>query len=97
MDPLETERRRKTLATERERRLKTARANQTTGLTNDCAANWAPEVEFSPFRALSCRQMTVRMLSVCLKEGVRLFGGPLNRGFTVLNVLETENVLIKAL
>ena len=62
-----------------------------------CAANWAPEVEFSPFRALSCRQMTVRMLSVCLKEGVRLFGGPLNRGFTVLNVLETENVLIKAL
>ena len=99
MDPLETERRRKTLATERERQLKTAPANQTTGLTSGvgCAANWAPEVEFSPFRALSCRQMTVRMLSVCLKEGVRLFGGPLNRGFTVLNVLETENVLIKAL
>ena len=36
-------------------------------------------------------------LSVRLKEGVRLFGGPLNRGFTVLNVLETENDLIKAL
>ena len=29
-------------------------ANQTTGLTNGWAANWAPEVEFSPFRAL-CR------------------------------------------
>ena len=36
----------------------TARANQTTGLTNGRVANWAPEVEFSPFRALSCRQMT---------------------------------------
>ena len=41
-----------------ERQLTTARANQTTGLTNDCAANWAPEVEFSPFCALSRRQMT---------------------------------------
>ena len=30
----------------------TARANQTAGLTNGRAANWAPEVEFSPFRAL---------------------------------------------
>ena len=29
------------------------RENQTTGLTNDRAANWAPEVEFSPFRTLS--------------------------------------------
>ena len=27
-------------------------------LTNGRAANWAPEVEFSPFRALSRRQMT---------------------------------------
>ena len=46
------------LATERIRQLTTARANQTTGLTNGRAANWAPEVEFSPFRALSRRQMT---------------------------------------
>ena len=47
------------LATERNvTELTTARANQTTGLTNDCAANWAPEVEFSPFCALSRRQMT---------------------------------------
>ena len=36
----------------------TAPANQTIGLTNGRAANWAPEVEFSPFRALSRRQMT---------------------------------------
>ena len=35
-----------------------ARANQTTGLTNGRATNWAPEVEFSRFRALSRRQMT---------------------------------------
>ena len=46
------------LATERERQLTTARANQTTGLTNRRAANWAPEVAFSPFRALSCRHLT---------------------------------------
>ena len=45
-------------ATERERQLTTTRANQTTGLTNGRATNWAPEVEFSPFRALSRRQMT---------------------------------------
>ena len=32
------------LATERGRQLTTARANQTTGLTNGRAANWAPEV-----------------------------------------------------
>jgi len=32
------------LATERERPLTTARANQTTGLTNGRAANWAQEV-----------------------------------------------------
>ena len=30
----------------------------TTGLTNGTAANGAPEVEFSPYRALSRRQMT---------------------------------------
>ena len=41
-----------TTVKERERQLMTARANQTTGLTNGRAANWAPEVEFSPFRAL---------------------------------------------
>ena len=46
------------LATERELQLTTARANQTTGLTNGRAANWAPEVVFSPFPALSCRQLT---------------------------------------
>ena len=46
------------LATERERHLTTARANQTTGLTNGRARNWRPEVEFTPFRALSRRQMT---------------------------------------
>ena len=33
-------------------------ANQT-GLTNGRAANWAPEVVFSPFRALSRRQLTL--------------------------------------
>ena len=32
------------LATERERQLTTARANQTTGLTNGRTANWAQEV-----------------------------------------------------
>ena len=41
----------------------TARANQTTGLTNGIARNWEPEVEFSPFRALSRRQMS--SCSVC--------------------------------
>ena len=41
-----------------ERQLTTARATQKTGLTNGRAANWAPEVEFSPFRAPSRRQMT---------------------------------------
>ena len=46
------------LATERERRLTTARENQTTGLTNGRATNWAPEVESSGFRALSRRQLT---------------------------------------
>ena len=48
------------LATDRERQLTTAPANQTTGLTNATAANWAPEVEFSAYRALSRRQMTKR-------------------------------------
>ena len=56
MGPYET--RLISVATERERQLTTARANQTTGLTNDTAANWAPEVEFSPYRAPSCRQET---------------------------------------
>ena len=46
------------LATERERQVTTARANQTTTLTNRRAANWAPEVAFSPFRTLSRRQLT---------------------------------------
>ena len=41
------------LATEREPQLMTARASQTSGLTNGRGANWAPEVVFSPFRALS--------------------------------------------
>ena len=45
-------------ATERQLQLTTARANQTTALTNGCAGNWTPEIEFSPFRALSRRQMT---------------------------------------
>ena len=35
-----------------------ARANQTTGVPNGRAANWAPEVAFSPFRALSRPQLT---------------------------------------
>ena len=46
------------LANERERQLTTARKNRTTGLTNVRAAKWVPEVEFSPFYALSRRQMT---------------------------------------
>ena len=46
------------LANDRRRQLTTARANRTTGLTNVKAANWVPEVEFSPFWALSRRQMT---------------------------------------
>ena len=41
------------LATERERQLTTACANQTTGLTNSTAANWAPEVDFSPHRSVA--------------------------------------------
>ena len=39
-------------ARERERQLTAAPAIQTTGLNNGRATNWAPEVEFSPFRAL---------------------------------------------
>ena len=31
----------------------TARANQTTGLTNGRVANWAPEVEFIPVLLLN--------------------------------------------
>ena len=41
------------LERERERQFTTARANQTTGLTNGRAANWALEFAFSPFRALT--------------------------------------------
>ena len=37
------------LARERERQLTSARANQTTGLTNGRAANWAPEVASRAF------------------------------------------------
>jgi len=40
------------LATEQEPQFTTARANQTTGLTNGRAGNWAPKVAFSPFCAL---------------------------------------------
>ena len=50
------------LATERERQLTRARAKLTTGLTNGRAANWAPEVEFSPFRALSLSSNDVHVL-----------------------------------
>ena len=46
------------LAKERERQLTMARANQTTGLINGRAANWAPKVVFSLFRALFRRQLT---------------------------------------
>ena len=53
-----TDKQKADLATKRERQLTTARANQTTGLTNGRGANWTPTVEFSPFRALSRRQMT---------------------------------------
>ena len=44
-------------ASEWERQLTTALANQTTGLTSGRATNWAPEVTFSPFRVISRRQM----------------------------------------
>ena len=54
------------LATERERLLTTARANQTTGLTNGRAANWVPEVEFSPFRALSRKGKRLQSCSALL-------------------------------
>ena len=47
------------LATERELQL-TARANQTTGLTNCTAGNWAPEVAFSPFVPFSRRQLVLQ-------------------------------------
>ena len=52
------------LATEQESQLTTVRANQTTGLTNGRAVNWAPEAEFSLFRAISRRQMTFPFYSV---------------------------------
>ena len=54
----------------------TARANQTTGLTNGTAANWAPEVEFSPYRALSRRQR-IRDAQECPK--VAFFGTRLGK------------------
>ena len=47
------------LATEWERQLTTARANQTTGLTNGRGANWAQEIEFSPFHVLSPNQSNI--------------------------------------
>ena len=50
------------LATERGRQFPTARANQTTGLTNGRAANWAPEAAFSPFRALFASSTDVPVL-----------------------------------
>ena len=53
-----TDKQKADLATKRELQLTTARANQTTGLTNGRGANWTPTFEFSPFRALSRRQMT---------------------------------------
>ena len=59
------------LATERERQLTTAYANQPTGLTNRRAANWAPEVAFSPFRALSRRQLESRSVAKSAQWGRR--------------------------
>ena len=62
------------LATER-KKFTTARANQTTGLTNDRAANWAPEVAFSPFRALfpSSTDIPVLLLNQSLlREGHKM-------------------------
>ena len=56
------------LATERERRLTTARPNQTTGLTNGRGTTLTPEVKFSRFRALSRRQMTLLIQPImCLR------------------------------
>ena len=46
------------LATERERQLTTARANQTTGLTNGRAASRAPEVGFSQMTLPFCCQIS---------------------------------------
>ena len=62
------------LATER-KKFTTARANQTTGLTNHRAANWAPEVAFSPFRALfpSSTDIPVLLLNQSLlREGHKM-------------------------
>ena len=50
------------LARKRERQLTAARADLTTGLTNSRAANWVLKVAFSPFRALSRRQLTFPVL-----------------------------------
>ena len=63
------------LATERKPQFTTARANQTTALTNDRAANWAPEVAFSPFRALfpSSTDIPVLLLNQSLlREGHKI-------------------------
>ena len=46
------------LARQRKRQLMTARANQTTSVTNGRAVTWALEVGFSPFCALSRPQLT---------------------------------------
>ena len=51
----------------------TAGANQTAGLTNGTAANWAPEVEFSPYRALSIRQMTFPFVPVLFLKSAYYF------------------------
>ena len=64
------------LATERERQLTTARANQTTGLTNGRAVNWPPEVASRPFRALSCRQLTFPFLGALLLNQPNVAFGP---------------------
>ena len=58
------------LATERERQLTTARANQITGLTNDRATIWTPKVEKSAFRALSVLvpQTSIREETSCVSK-----------------------------
>ena len=63
------------LATEREPQFTTACANQTTGLSNGRAANWAPEVAISPFPALfpSSTDIPVLLLNQSLlREGHKI-------------------------
>ena len=55
-------------ATEREHQLTMARTNETTGLTNGRVANWAPEVEFSPFCTLIKNDVPVRLLHQPIKH-----------------------------